>query len=100
MAHRERILNSERTVLRKDFTWLLEASNQRQVELLSRLINHHKMSIDTGPINKEGSYLTTVHTLKYVLISYSFLIYSAYCFNPIFQETLCSTTPHGNATTR
>ena len=60
LAHREKILQSKEIVLRKDYCWLFEAYNQREIGMLTQLINKHKMKIDTGPINKEGTLDTVI----------------------------------------
>ncbi|KAI6654916.1 hypothetical protein LOD99_2795 [Oopsacas minuta] len=57
LAHREKILATDNNVLRKDYTWLFEAFNQKAIVLLSHLVNRHKMRIDIGPVNKEGNTL-------------------------------------------
>ena len=54
LAHREKVLRSAEVVVRKDYCWMFEAYNQREIGMLAHLINKQNMKIDTGPINKEG----------------------------------------------
>ena len=61
LSHREKVLNSEEIILRKDYCWMFEAFNQREIGMLTHLINKHNMKIDTGPVNKEGIYTQSVY---------------------------------------
>eukprot|EP00800_Vazella_pourtalesii_P016948 TRINITY_DN500_c1_g1_i4.p1 TRINITY_DN500_c1_g1~~TRINITY_DN500_c1_g1_i4.p1 ORF type:complete len:520 (-),score=130.52 TRINITY_DN500_c1_g1_i4:697-2256(-) len=65
MEHREGILSSDDKVIRKDYTWMFEAFNQKQIHLLSQLVNKHKIKIDIGPVGKEGNTLFYSATRKF-----------------------------------
>ena len=73
LEHREKILNSVEKVIRKDYTWMFEAFNQKQINLLSQMVNKHKIKIDIGPVGKEGkltgTFLRIHHSNRYNLLT-------------------------------